>query len=82
MTFKEIIWPWGALLKVKRAQAYDSNTIQTMRAQLGQQRAQIGLLQADVVAKRRLIEQGHFRNPKTGRLGRKGETFLPNAARD
>jgi hypothetical protein len=39
------------------------------------QSLRIGDLYEELDAAKTLIAEGHFRNPKTGRLGRKGETF-------
>jgi len=57
----DIINPWGALRRAKIVIAY--------------QAARISDLYEDLDAANAKIAQGHFRNPKTGRIGREGETF-------
>jgi hypothetical protein len=57
----DIINPWGALRRARGIME-----LQALR---------IGGLYEELHAAKVLIANGHFRNPKTGRLGRKGETF-------
>jgi hypothetical protein len=57
----DIINPWGALRRAKLLIEY--------------LRDEIDYLAEENIIAETLIAQGHFRNPKTGRLGRKGETF-------
>lgn len=57
----DIINPWGALRRAKII--------------MERQAIRVGDLYEELDALMALIAEGHFRNPKTGRLGRKGETF-------
>lgn len=57
----DIINPWGALRRAK--------AIMKRQAEL------VGDLYEELDAADARIAEGHFRNPETGRLGRKGETF-------
>lgn len=57
----DLINPWAALRRAK--------IITGRQAQL------VADLYEELDASDALIAEGHFRNPKTGRLGRKGETF-------
>lgn len=86
MTIKDIIWPWGALVKARRTiidlrQHLDdiSNVLHHEQdcRQTDRKEYDLGrrLLRAEIERLERLLKNGHFRNPKTGRLGRKGERF-------
>ena len=46
-----------------------------LRRELGEVRLRAKLAEAHVAKLTKDLTQGHFRNPKTGRLGRKGERF-------
>lgn len=89
MNLKTIFWPWGQLIDLEReaaeaqqeaAKAKDEakRVGRALKEVLGELAAakrgnQIG--DAKIARLERLIREGHFRNPKTGRLGHKGETF-------
>jgi len=71
----DIINPWGAL---RRAKAYIAELEEEI-AHLDNEHAG-GLIWEQELNNRlkraeALIAEGHFRNPKTGRLGRKGVTY-------
>ena len=57
----DIINPWGALRRAKII--------------MERQAIRVGDLYEELDAHKKRIAEGHFRNPKTGRLGRKGEVF-------
>ena len=57
----DIINPWGALRNAKII--------------MERQAIRIGDLYEELDAHKKLIAEGHFRNPETGRLGRKGVTY-------
>ena len=57
----DIINPWGALRRAREI--------------MERQAIRIGDLYEELDAYKKQIAQGHFRNPKTGRLGRKGVTY-------
>ena len=65
MTVWDIINPWGAL---RRERAQNQHALDECREAEHRLANRVQKLQA-VVAK------GHFRNPATGRLGRRGEIF-------
>jgi len=64
----DIINPWGALRRAKIIMERQAGLVGDLYEELDVADARITNLKA-------LIAEGHFRNPKTGRLGRKGETF-------
>lgn len=89
MSWKTILWPWGALDEYER-------TIGAQRAQIERQANSVRLLQEEredvlhernearlrlinaeieISRLRRIVGRGHFRNPVTGRVGKVGETF-------
>ena len=57
----DVINPWRALR--------DAKVIMKRQA------IRIGDLYEEIDAHKKQIAQGHFRNPKTGRIGPKGKTF-------
>jgi len=57
----DLINPWAALRRAKII--------------MGRQAQLVADLYDELDAADALVAEGHFRNPKTGRLGRKGETF-------
>lgn len=89
MKLKTIFWPWGQLIDLEREAAEAQQEAvkakdeakrvgRALKEVLGELSAakrgnQIG--DAKIAWLERLIREGHFRNPATGRLGRKGETF-------
>lgn len=85
MKLSTILWPWGRMLELERELGEAAATTQKAVRELGRERiaredaeARAGLFKRaldDVTAELRVA---YFRNPKTGRMGRKGERF-PNA---
>jgi len=89
MIFGDIINPWGALRRERLAAERMADEIADLKdrnvlldKQLASMteacdRSQRKALQRQLALQRaeKLIASGHFRNPKTGRLGRRGETF-------
>lgn len=89
MTLSEIINPWGALRRLKAAHAWLREEFEKERALAG--RAAVMATEArnaadnhsltamgraqEIDRLRDMLKRAHFRNPKTGRLGRRGETF-------
>ena len=57
----DVINPWGALRRAKII--------------MERQAIRIGDLYEELDAHKKQIAKGHFRNPKTGCIGPKGETF-------
>lgn len=86
MTFSDIINPWGALRRER--QRYDELADRTSLALLEAEykvaqsekeareaRLRAAIAKTDITKLEALLKEAHFRNPKTGRLGRKGERF-------
>jgi hypothetical protein len=86
MTLKDIINPWGAL---KRARAEIADLEGERSGYFASQRdaravaavnekahaLKVKNLRAEIRRLEEVIASGHYRNPETGRLGRKGERF-------
>lgn len=82
-----MIWnPWKALREAEQEVSRLRNIIVERDEELTQlqQRSQTDkkefdlralILRAEIDKLNALLSQGHFRNPKTGRIGRKGERF-------
>lgn len=89
MNLKTIFWPWGQLIDLERATAEAEQAAEKAKAEakrVGRALKDVlGELAAakrgnqwgdhEIAKLRAKIAEGHFRNPETGRLGRKGETF-------
>lgn len=66
MTLKELFWPWGALAAQKRVTDFYQKVAQLSDSAADQYRDRLhGFYDA--------IPNLHYRDPKTGRLGKKGE---------
>ena len=89
MTLSEIINPWGALRRLKVAHAWLREEFEKERARADRSARManearnvadsysltaLGRAQ-EIDRLRDMLKRAHFRNPKTGRLGRRGETF-------
>lgn len=73
-----IIWPWQAKRAVAEAEeraALLGAEVERLRHLLRDAQARAIIGASDVQKLRRLLDGAHFRNPKTGRLGKKGESF-------
>ena len=89
MKLKTVFWPWGQLIDLERSTATAEQRAEKAEAEVkrvGRALKQVlGELAAakrgnqwgdhEIAKLRAQIAQGHFRNPKTGRLGAKGQTF-------
>jgi hypothetical protein len=71
----DIINPWGALRRAKAKIAKLEADIECANNRFENNRVWELMLGRRVKELEALIAEGHFRNPKTGRLGRKGEVF-------
>lgn len=73
-----IIWPWAAR-RVVEAYKADADRLAAMNSRLEQKLKEVELrsriFKVEIERLENTIKGGHFRNPKTGRLGRKGERF-------
>lgn len=86
MMLLDIINPWGAL---KRARADIADLYSERSGYFASQRdlrrraaidekahaLKVGNLKAEIHRLEQVVASGHYRNPQTGRLGRKGERF-------
>ncbi len=78
-----MIWnPWKALAAAEKEIARLRNLIaerdeenDTRLREISEARLRAKLAEAHVAKLNKDLAEGHFRNPKTGRLGRKGERF-------
>ena len=86
MTLKDIINPWGALaaarkhiadLESERSGYFTSQRDARAVAAINEKAHALKVKNLRDAIKRleEVIAGGHYRNPKTGRLGRKGERF-------
>jgi D-aminopeptidase len=86
MKLTDIINPWGAL-KQARSEIADYKAERALslealreagRAAVTEAKAhilQVKNLKAEIHRLEQVVASGHYRNPETGRLGRKGERF-------
>lgn len=83
MNLLDIINPWGALkwarIEIADFKAEKKNFLahqQTVRAIDAKAHAlKVKNLKAEIHRLEQVVASGHYRNPETGRLGRKGERF-------
>lgn len=91
MKLLDIINPWGALASARRqirnyGLALDTATdafqdcIHNEQVNEKAHALQVKNLEAEIRRLEQVIAGGHYRNPQTGRLGRKGERFDAGAA--
>ena len=82
MSLSDIINPWGALRRLH--QRYADLCSELRRAELKlsetdrearEARLKASLAKVHISTLEAALKQAHFRNPKTGRMGRKGERF-------
>jgi hypothetical protein len=62
------IWPWSEISDLK-------SEITELKQALALSNAINRTAQTRLAANKSLIKRAHFRNPKTGRIGRKGQIF-------
>jgi hypothetical protein len=85
----DIINPWGALRRAREIISdYESERLlfetalrhARHRAAMDEKAHALKThnLKAEIKRLEKIIADGHYRNPKTGRLGRKGEMFPPS----
>ena len=65
---RDIINPWGALRDAKAITERQARRIGDLYEEIDAHKERIANL-------KKLIAQGHFRNPETGCIGPKGKTF-------
>jgi hypothetical protein len=89
MTLKDIINPWGALKKARRDAEYNKDVSRVFSEEaerIAEARyidakahaLKVKNLRDEIKRLEKIIAGGHYRNPETGRLGRKGEMFPPS----
>jgi hypothetical protein len=73
-----IIWPWTAN-RVVKAYSTEADRLHEMNSKLEKKLKEAELrsriLKTEIQRLEAVLKTGHFRNPKTGRLGRKGDRF-------
>jgi gluconate kinase len=86
MTLKDIINPWGALKKARRDAEYNKDVSLVFSEEVERiaeardidakaHALKVKNLRAEIRRLEEVLASGHYRNPETGRLGRKGEMF-------
>ena len=86
MTLGDIINPWGALRAARKAiDGYEralataasvaSETARMLDLDSRVSTRKIQKLEDEIKRLEKIIADGHYRNPETGRLGRRGEVF-------
>jgi hypothetical protein len=83
MNISEIINPWGALREARWLSASQQREIEALYVKLGEAETKaseaatnelvIRVLRSKLERLEDTLKQAHFRDPKTGRFGRKGE---------
>jgi hypothetical protein len=83
MNINEIINPWGALREARWLSASQQREIEALYVKLGEAETKaseaatnelvIRVLRSKLERLEDTLKQAHFRDPKTGRIGRKGE---------
>lgn len=91
MKLLDIINPWGALAAARREIRDYNRAFEIVERTLHEQAEdrqvdakahalKVKNLEAEIRRLEQVIAGGHYRNPRTGRLGRKGERFDAGAA--
>ena len=65
---RPIMWPFTTIRRLQRR-------LNAAHGELMSNQQVIYLLRCDLEDAKKLIAKGHFHNPKTGRIGKKGQTF-------
>lgn len=84
MSIKDIIWPWGALSEERALRAaekaYFLSELERREQQVEEERERGDRLSNKVIRLsdeniryRRLLDNSHYRDPETGRIGKQGE---------
>lgn len=82
MKLATILWPWGRMLELERELGEAAAATQRAVRELGRERiaredaeARATLYRTALDGAMSELRVAYFRNPKTGRMGRKGERF-------
>lgn len=62
------VWPWSEISDLK-------DEISKLNSELQLAKIRARSAETRLAASKSLIKRAHFRNPKTGRIGRKGQVF-------
>lgn len=68
MKIKDMLWPWGGIIEAEKLAT-------RLRQRADHFERENRLLLKAVDSRKEELLDAHFRNPATGRLGRKGERF-------
>jgi hypothetical protein len=66
MDMGDLLWPWGALREARE-------TIERRDREIAQLERALTKSIVTQLQQSKLLREAHFRNPKTGRIGKKGE---------
>jgi hypothetical protein len=66
MDMGDLLWPWGALRTARE-------TIARRDREIGHLERTLNRYIVTQLQQSKLLREAHFRNPKTGRIGKKGE---------
>lgn len=69
------IWPWNKIDALEQKVLELDCHVSELKQALGLSNAINRTLNARIAANKSLIKRAHFRNPETGRIGRKGQIF-------
>lgn len=85
MRILDVIWPWGALRRVRANLCDIRHDLASARTRLEryhealfegrEAKMHLRLAKDEIKRLRAVISEGHFRNPATGRLGKKGQIY-------
>lgn len=86
MSISDIINPWGALRRERQryygllastdvALREAEHKVAQSEKEAREARLRAAIAKTDITKLEAALKEAHFRNPKTGRLGRKGERF-------
>ena len=69
------VWPWNKIEALEKKVLGLDCLVSTLLQELDLTSAENRKLNTKLAASKSLIKRAHFRNPKTGRIGRKGQVF-------
>jgi hypothetical protein len=69
------IWPWNKIDALEQKVLELDCHVSELKQALDLSNAMNRTLNARLAAHKSLIKRAHFRNPETGRIGRKGQIF-------
>ena len=69
------VFPWSRIAKLERQLSEERTKSEALQRELNLQKLHRANSVSIISDMRDTIARGHFRNPATGRLGRRGQTF-------